>query len=80
MGNALPSVLNQRSAKRLLESHGWRETRGGKHQVKMVKDGKRPITLPMYKRKDYPVGLTKAILKQAGLLSSAEEVRDEAAS
>ena len=63
----LPKTLNQRSAKALLEQHGWVETRGGKHSVKMEKPGQRPITLPAYKRQDYPKGLTAAILRQAGL-------------
>jgi predicted RNA binding protein YcfA (HicA-like mRNA interferase family) len=63
----IPSTLNQRTAKRLLEAHGWIETRGGKHVVKMEKPGQRPITLPANKRRDYPKGLTAAILRQAGL-------------
>lgn len=42
-------------------------TAGGKHQVKMEKKGHRPVTLPANKRRDYPPGLTDAILKQAGL-------------
>ncbi|MBK5219558.1 MAG: type II toxin-antitoxin system HicA family toxin [Thermoleophilia bacterium] len=52
---------------RLLEGHGWTQTTGGKHQVKMVKSGKRPITLPRHKGQDYSPGLTTAILRQAGL-------------
>lgn len=64
MGN----VLNQKDAIKLLEKHGWERTIGGKHNVKMVKNGaSRPITLPMHKRRDYPKGLASAILKQAGL-------------
>ena len=64
---ALPRVLNQRSAKRLLEEHGWVETMGGKHVVKMDKQGYRPITLPHHHGDDYSKGLTSAILRQAGL-------------
>ncbi|MCB0862272.1 MAG: type II toxin-antitoxin system HicA family toxin [Solirubrobacterales bacterium] len=60
-------TLNQKQAIRLLESNGWKRKSGGKHQVKMVKSGRRPITLPDNHRKDYPAGLTLAILKQAGL-------------
>ena len=63
----IPSTLNQRTAKRLLEAHGWTEARGGKHVVKMENPGQRPITLPANKRRDYPKGLTAAILRQAGL-------------
>jgi predicted RNA binding protein YcfA (HicA-like mRNA interferase family) len=68
----LPRVLSQRSAKRLLEAHGWTETIGGKHSVKMTKPGHRPITLPANKRRDYPPGLTAAILREAGLRGGDE--------
>ena len=60
-------VLNQKSAQKLLESNGWTMVRGGKHVVKMTKPGQRPITLPHHKNRDYPAGLTSAILRQAGL-------------
>jgi predicted RNA binding protein YcfA (HicA-like mRNA interferase family) len=60
--------LSQKSAKKLLEEHGWTETRGGKHTVKMDKPGHRPITLPMHRSNDYGRKPTAAILKQAGLL------------
>jgi hypothetical protein len=44
------------------------DTLGGKHNIKMVKDGEeRPITLPMHKGRDYSRGLTASILKQAGV-------------
>ena len=33
----------------------------------MVKSGRRPITLPQHKGRDYSAGLTAAILRQAGL-------------
>lgn len=65
--DALPKVLNQKSAKALLQEYGWSEERGGKHSVKMVKEGNRPITLPRHQGKDYGKGLTSSILKQAGL-------------
>jgi len=42
-------------------------TRGGKHVVKMEKEGSRPITLPHHRGKSYSKGLTAAILRQAGL-------------
>ena len=64
----MPSeLLDQRSARRLLERHGWRMTRGGKHVVKMEKEGGRPITLPHHSGKSYGKGLTAAIRRQAGL-------------
>ncbi|HSS33830.1 MAG TPA: type II toxin-antitoxin system HicA family toxin [Solirubrobacterales bacterium] len=63
----MAETLNQKEAIRLLEKHGWRWLVGGKHQVKMAKRGRRPITLPQHKGRDYSPGLTAAILKQAGL-------------
>ena len=59
--------MTQREMIRLLEQCGWTRESGGKH-IKMVKPGHRPITLPDHKRRDYPVGLYRAILKQAGIL------------
>jgi len=66
-GNQLPKVLSQKTAQRLLEEHGWTATTGGTHQVKMVKQGERPITLPQHKNRDYPPRLRAAILREAGL-------------
>jgi predicted RNA binding protein YcfA (HicA-like mRNA interferase family) len=63
----IPRVLNQQSAKKLLEAGGWVETLGGKHVVKMTKAGHRPITLPHHGGDDYSPGLRNAILRQAGL-------------
>lgn len=63
----MKGTLDQKKAIRLLKEDGWRESRGGKHQVKMVKPGHRPITLPQHKGGDYPAGLAQAILRQAGL-------------
>ena len=61
-------VLNQKSARKLLEQNGWMMVRGGKHVVKMTKPGRRPITLPHDKGAGgYPVGLAIAIMRQAGL-------------
>jgi predicted RNA binding protein YcfA (HicA-like mRNA interferase family) len=59
--------MNQRSMRKLLEDNGWVCTRGGKHVIKMEKDGQRPITLPMHRGADYGKGLEGAILRQAGL-------------
>lgn len=52
---------------KLLKQHGWSHEVGGTHQVKMVKEGERPITLPQHKHADYGPQLTNAILRQAGL-------------
>lgn len=59
--------LSQKTAVALLQEHGWIQSRGGKHVVKMIKQGERPITLPKHRGSDYSRGLTAAILKQAGL-------------
>jgi predicted RNA binding protein YcfA (HicA-like mRNA interferase family) len=63
----MKGTLNQKQAISLLKENGWTRTHGGKHQVKMTKAGCRPITLPQHKGRDYPTGLAKAILRQAGL-------------
>lgn len=60
-------LLNQKSAIKLMERHGWTNTCGGKHNVKMAKDGSRPVTLPKHKGADYSLDLTRAICKQAGI-------------
>ena len=59
--------LNQKRARKLLEANGWTKTAGGKHNVKMEKPGRRPITLPMHGGADYGSQLTAAILRQAGV-------------
>lgn len=64
---ALPKTMTQSEAQSLLESNGWVRTLGGKHVVKMEKEGRRPITLPRCNGAVYSVDLTSRILKQAGL-------------
>lgn len=68
----LPRVMSQALAIAILKEHGWEQTRGGKHVVKMEKQGERPITLPMHKGADYGPSLTSRILQQAGLKQSGE--------
>ncbi len=63
----MAGALNQKTAQKLLERHGWVRTIGGKHNVKMEKPGHRPITLPMHQGADYSKGLAAAILRQAGI-------------
>lgn len=63
----MSKLLSQKTAKKLLEAHDWSKTVGGKHNVKMEKVGHRPITLPKHKGEDYSVGLTRSILKAAGI-------------
>jgi predicted RNA binding protein YcfA (HicA-like mRNA interferase family) len=60
-------LLSQRKAIKLLQDHGWTNTAGGKHNVKMAKAGRRPITLPKHQGQDYSPGLTRAILREAGI-------------
>ncbi|MGN6216854.1 MAG: type II toxin-antitoxin system HicA family toxin [Solirubrobacterales bacterium] len=60
-------TLNQKKAVKVLRKNGWTQSRGGKHQIKMIKAGCRPITLPHHRGRDYPAGLAYAILRQAGL-------------
>lgn len=64
----VPKTLSQRTAQKLLERGGWTRTVGGKHNVKMEKPGHRPITLPRHRGQEYSRALTRAILRQAGLL------------
>ena len=61
----MSKLLNQTRAIKLLRAHGWERSIGGKHSVKMIKPGFRPITLPRHKGQDYSPGLTRAILTQA---------------
>jgi predicted RNA binding protein YcfA (HicA-like mRNA interferase family) len=58
---------NQRECIKALEDDGWIRERGGKHQVKMVKPGNRPITLPQHKGRTYSKGLDAEIRRQAAL-------------
>jgi predicted RNA binding protein YcfA (HicA-like mRNA interferase family) len=50
-----------------LQRAGWMLERGGKHQVKMTKPGRRPITLPANKRRAYSKGFEAQLYREAGL-------------
>jgi predicted RNA binding protein YcfA (HicA-like mRNA interferase family) len=63
----LPKTMTYKEARSLLEANGWKETQGGNHGVKMVKEGCRPVTLPTHHREKWSVSMTQSILKQAGL-------------
>jgi predicted RNA binding protein YcfA (HicA-like mRNA interferase family) len=63
----MATVYNQKSMRQFLQDNGWTQTLGGKHVIKMIKPGERPITLPMHKGRDYSRGLSASILRQAGL-------------
>jgi len=60
-------LLDQRGAIKLMRGEGWRLGRGGKHAVKMVKLGWRPVTLLHNHGQPYGKGLTQAIIKESGL-------------
>ena len=50
-----------------MRSNGWVLDRiSGSHHI-MIKSGKRSIPVPVHGKKDIPVGLSKKILKQAGI-------------
>ena len=57
----------QKALSKMLREHGWEQSIGGKHQVKMIREGQRPVTIPEFKGETLPVGLSQAILKQAGI-------------
>ena len=52
---------------KLLKDHGWVLDRiSGSHHI-MIKEGERSIPIPVHGKKDIPIGLSKRILKQAGI-------------
>ena len=57
----------QKALAKVLKERGWEQSVGGKHQVKMTREGHRPVTIPEFKGETLPVGLSQAILKQAGI-------------
>lgn len=52
---------------KILIAEGWAHETGRNHQVKMTKDGERPITLPDNHRRPYGKGFEAALRRQAGL-------------
>lgn len=64
----VPNTINQKTAQKLLEGVGYVRGKGGKHNVKMVKAGARPITLPKHRGQEYSTSLTRGILKAAGII------------
>lgn len=55
---------DQKSWRKFLVGRGWAVERGGNHQVKMVKDSCRPITLPMNRGREYAKGMNAALRRQ----------------
>jgi len=49
---------------RELLRQGWTQGRGGKHQVKMTKVGRRPITLPDNHRRAYDKGFEAQLRRE----------------
>jgi hypothetical protein len=47
-----------------LRGEGWTLERGGKHQAKMVKPGRRPITLPENRRRAYSKGFEAQLRRE----------------
>ena len=39
----------QKALIKMLKDHGWERSVGGKHQVKMTREGHRPVTIPEFK-------------------------------
>ncbi|HYP22981.1 MAG TPA: type II toxin-antitoxin system HicA family toxin, partial [Actinomycetota bacterium] len=62
-----PRRYTQKELQKRLEAAGWVKTTGGKHVVKMVKPGRRAITIPICRGETLSVGLCRRILKQAGI-------------
>ncbi len=63
----MADLLSQKNAKKLMEADGWIAKRGGKHVIKMTKEGHRPVTLPYHGGQTYGKDLSAAIRRQAGL-------------
>jgi len=76
-GTGPPNVLSQGTAEKFLEGMGYRRAKKSKqHAVKMVQDGKPPITLPYHRKGDYGKGLTADILRQAGVKGDSGDERE----
>lgn len=52
---------------KVLREEGWRQEAGGRHQVKMTKQGMRPITLPDNHRRAYAKGFEAQLRREARL-------------
>src|ERR1700758_2037054 len=66
----MAKLLMQRTAVRLLAPEGWTPSGRSRHGLKMCKAGEeRPLILPGTPNTEYGKGLTRAILRQAGLPS-----------
>jgi len=50
-----------------LEEAGWTLERGGKHQAKMTKAGRRPVTLPENERRAYSKSFEAQLRRETGI-------------
>ena len=57
---------------KVLREDGWRQEAGGRHQVKMTKQGMRPITLPDNHRRAYAKGFEAQLRREARLDGGAQ--------
>lgn len=67
---------------KVMREQGWRQETGGKHQVKMTMQGRRPVTLPDNHRRPYPKGLDAQIRRETRIdgATRGERQRDRARS
>ena len=57
--------MNGRELSKILKENGWTLDRvRGSHHI-FIKEGRRAIPVPIHGGRDIPLGLAKAILKQA---------------
>ena len=52
---------------KLLRHHGWRQQAGGRHQVKMTMQGRRPVTLPHNHGRAYSKGFEAQLRRETRL-------------
>jgi hypothetical protein len=56
---------------KLMREAGWRQEAGGKHQVKMTRQGRRPVTLPDNHRRAYSKGFEAQLRREVRLVARA---------
>ena len=62
---------------KLMQRDGWRQEAGGKHQVKMTRSGRRPVTLPDNHRRAYSKGFEAQLRRE--LRDGSPDARDREA-
>jgi len=66
-GEQPPKAINHDLMRRIFEAADWTHEIGKQHTTKMVKAGKRPVTIPRHKNHDYGPRLRAAILRAGEL-------------